>query len=71
MDLWPEERRSGALPYSTPPNGRSERGSGGRGDWNRPNNIPPNNPDSEWSPDRVEILGIQTFVQRLRTGGAA
>ena len=43
----------------------------GRGDWNRPSNIPLNNPDSEWTPDCVEILGIQTFVQRLRTGGAA
>jgi hypothetical protein len=43
----------------------------GRGDWNRPNNIPLNSPDSEWTPDCVEILGIQTFVQRLRMGGAA
>ena len=43
----------------------------GRGDWNRPTNIPPSNPDSEWTPDRVEILGIQTFVQRLRAGDAA
>ena len=51
--------------------GNSVSGKAGRGDWNRPNDIPPDNPNSEWTPDRVEILGIQTFVERLRAGDAA